>query len=163
MEHGGGWVLGRRDGLGLALEPGLASRRGGPRFEGEASGCLPFSFQRLLGQRGRGGSGGRGRRRGKGLRRRRLQAVCLSVHRGLDRRARSWGASGTGTGFRCPSGEGQTGKKGLAGNVDPREGGQQRRGCRRARPPTRREGHCRVPVAAAWAGIGLFSFPFCLK
>lgn len=58
MEHGGGWVLGRQDGFGLTLEPGLASRRGRPRFEGEASGCLPFSFQRLLGQRGRGGSGG---------------------------------------------------------------------------------------------------------
>lgn len=70
------------------------------------------------------------------------------------------GPSGTGTGFRCPSGEGQTGKKGPAGNVNPinREGG-----AGGALPPTRRECHCRVQVAAAWAGIGLFSFPFCLK
>lgn len=64
-ERGDGWVLGRQDGFGLTLEPGLAFRRGGPRFEGEASGCLPFSFQRLLGQTGGGGSGGGRGRRGK--------------------------------------------------------------------------------------------------
>ena len=64
----------------------------------------------------------------EGGRHRRLQAVCPSVHPESGQANAQLGGpgpSGTGTGFRCPSGEGQTGKKGPAGNVNPinREGG----------------------------------------
>ena len=146
MQCGDGWVLRHQDGFGLTLEPGLAFRRGGPRFEGEASGCLPFSFQRLLGQRGGGGSGGgRGRRRGKrggtgGCR----PSVHLST-RSLDRRMHSWGGQGPqaqGLASDVRAGRGRLGRKGRretltpstekgvpekgpAGNVNPinREGG----------------------------------------
>ena len=165
MQCGDGWVLRHQDGFGLTLEPGLAFRRGGPRFEGEASGCLPFSFQRLLGQRGGGGGsgGGRGRRRGKGG----GTGGCRpSVHlstRSLDRRMHSWGGQGPqaqGLASDVRAGRGRLGRKGRRETLTP----STEKGVPEGPfPPTRRECHGRVQVAATWAGLSLFSFPFCLK
>lgn len=108
------------------------------------------------------GEEGEGRRRRAGRRSRRRQAVCPSVCRGLDRRTHSWGAGDScrGTGYRCLSREGQTEKKGPGAVVTPSPEQGVPEG---PFPPTRQERHCWVQVAAAWASVGLFSFPFCLK
>lgn len=91
------------------------------------------------------GEEGEGRRRRAGRRSRRLQAVCPSVHRGLDRRTHSWGAGASrrGTGYRCVSGEGQTEKKG-PGQLLPHH---QSRGCLRG--PSHPRGRS-VIVGSRW-------------
>lgn len=141
MEHGGGWVLGRRDGLGLALEPGLASRRAGQGLKGSVRVSAILFPKVIRPERKRRKWRERKEERGKGAQAQGAAGRLSVCPPRSGQAARSWGgprAQGLASDVRR---EGQTGKKGLAGNVDPREGGQQRRGCRRA-VPDKAEGHC---------------------